>query len=242
MDDRTYKQTKKECERYIYVNAEEEKNSKIENKQRINPSVEKKHRRKQTEITNDTMMRRLVILSKAKQNHCAELKRKKQGRIHGQSVVAGGWAGAVMRAGRGSMSHGAVVWLGRSSDAPKSLSHWIPRHPNFALPTDQPTDQGTHPPVELLSQRLKKRGKEMFHSQTRKCHLYLFVCLIHSSFCSLARCTRFSISSAHALIKNLYCTASSLAHLLTCTKIPWPRSLSGCAPLLRPSSCFKTVA
>ena len=37
--------------------------------------------------------------------------KKKQGRIHGQKVVTGGWAGSVMRVGRCSTGHGGGLYV-----------------------------------------------------------------------------------------------------------------------------------
>ena len=77
----------------------------------------------------------------------------KQGRIHDQSVVAGGWAGAVMRrAGAEWNMAGAVMWQGRGVIAQKITisvrfvsSKFSRYHPSY-LPTDTASyrDARTH--------------------------------------------------------------------------------------------------
>ena len=65
---------------------------------------------------------------------------KKQGRIHGQRAVAGGWAGAVYRwAGAVIRWAGAIFWVGRGCYAQKSLIRPILRRPKFRV-TDQLTN------------------------------------------------------------------------------------------------------
>ena len=77
-----------------------------------------------------------------------------QGRIHGQEVVADGWAGAFCRwAGAVIKWAGAICSVGRGNNAHKSLIRPILRRPKFRV-TDIPTNQGTHPLIESLSQRL----------------------------------------------------------------------------------------
>ena len=61
-----------------------------------------------------------------------------------------------MRVGRGSEWAGAVLTPGRSGDGKKSVFQSISRHQNFRVTqTEIQTDQGTHPLIESLRQRLK---------------------------------------------------------------------------------------
>ena len=58
------------------------------------------------------------------------------------------------RVGRGSSGcAGAILWVGRGCDAQKLLYQPILRHLNFRV-ADLPLLVGTHPLIELLSERL----------------------------------------------------------------------------------------
>ena len=86
------------------------------------------------------------------------LTQQKQGRIHGQSVVTTGWAGAAMQVGRGSMWVGGGCHvpgaLGRSHDAKKPLFQPISRHSDFCVP-----DLPSFGPSDLQTKKVTKQNE-----------------------------------------------------------------------------------
>ena len=136
----------------------------------------------------------------------------KQGRIHGQWVVACGLAGAVTLVGKGIIRvNGGWMWLGRGRDALKSFFRLISQNPKF---THQPT--GT-PSYRIAWQATKKWNilqKLKSHALKSVQNDFFFKCNI--TCCHKSRTDNDNQILEKSLVKSmsLYLFAPSLSNSL----------------------------